>query len=81
MNEEAIPISRPDGFNDEQWEAYCDGFREAMQLTSSAAAAWAAEISEKGKSDDAEHGECSECGGRLVKAMGSEDPVCPRCVG
>lgn len=83
-------LEQPDGYTDEEWEAYQSGFRNAMAMVASAASAWAAGATDgtplamDAPWEDAEEGDeglgtCEECGGERVQAMGREKAFCPRC--
>lgn len=75
---EDLEFPRPEGYSEEEWEAYIRGFRRAMELQHMMASQYLARLPEPGE-DDQEAETCPECGRELVGEIGSEEKFCLEC--
>lgn len=76
VGKESMGLERPDEYSDEEWEAFLDGFAQAMSLVRAASGAWAEKVREQ---QDREQDECPECGREKINALGREEKACPVC--
>jgi len=79
-----IGIERPEGYTDEEWEAYKAGAAAMMDFCGQWLRQMAVNLSDVEEKietpDEDEHPEtCEECGMELVYQMGEEEGQCPNC--
>jgi len=85
-------LPRPDGYSDEQWMAYKEGYADAMVQIGQTALDGAAVIrsddrqSLDDEADDEDDEDCRTCGQPLLSSMGADETahspagmVCPDC--
>jgi len=75
-----IGFERPDGYTDEEWEAYRAGAQAMLELTGSMLLGMAADL-ENVDGEAEGPPTCDDCGMELLdeRQMGQEEPICPNC--
>lgn len=75
-----VGFERPDGYSDEEWEAYQAGAQAMLELAGSMLLSMAGDL--EARQDEAAGPEtCDDCGMELLdeRQMGQEERICPNC--
>ena len=78
-----VPI--PDSYDEDEVAAFKQGFQTCAELFGTAAATYAAAVSDGADEPDEKPDECPECGSDLLDSMGADETstpsgtVCPEC--
>lgn len=73
---DGFELERPEGYSDEEWDAYLEGAEDAANFFQHMAVHYASSAGEPEEQDD---GVCGECGAQKIKALGREEKFCPEC--
>lgn len=82
---EEVGFERPDGYSEDEWEAYRAGAQAMLELSGSMLLGMAADVEKGGPGGGGGEDEgpptCDDCGMELLdeRQMGQEEPICPNC--